>query len=873
MPEIYMDVDTALSEVPVNIFPLTDDTDFKTRETAVAYNAAGMDLVWNFVTSAGAFTQTAVTPTTAGNYDWTHQGDGMYTIEIPASGGASINNDTEGYGWFSGVATGVLPWRGPIIGFRASGLNDLLIDSAYSTTRGLAGTALPDAAADAAGGLVISDAGGLDIDARLDVAVSSRLAPTTAGRTLDVSTGGEAGIDWANVGSQSTSVNLSGTTTNLVNTVTTYTGNTPQTGDSYAIVNSGTHGNAALKTLIDTLTTYVDTEVADIGNRLPAALTAGGNMKCDALAFSGSTTAADNAEVVFDTDFAANYNATADKWRADLTHIGAVAINTSTAQLGVNLVNIAGSAVNTSVGQLGVNVVDFGGNAGTFASGIPTANVASIGTGAITSSTFAANSITDTALAASVTTELQNGLLTRTYFDNLISGVVLAGNGDGLVIGDTGNDTTHLHLPDASYGDDELNGCVIIFRDVSTGLRYRRTITDWVESTRLATLSAALPVTPEDQVDFYWVGWPDAHAVVNNGTYGNSALKTLIDSLDTAVGALNDPSAADIADAVWEETIADHSGTAGSTAEQLAAAGAAGDPWATAVPGAYSAGQAGYILGTNLNATVSSRSSHTAANVRSEMDSNSTQLAAIVADTNELQTDWANGGRLDLLIDAILADTNELQTNQGNWLTATGFSTHSAADVWAVATRVLTAGTNIALAKGTGVTGFNDLDAAGIRSAVGLASANLDTQIGAIDTAIGALNDITAADVWAAGTRTLTAGTNIVLAKGTGITGFNDLAAADVRTALGMASADLDTQLDALASTLSGLFTTQLTESYRADQAAPTVAQALCELLAHPGEASIDGTTKTLKKFDGVTTAMTFELDSDTTPTAITRLT
>lgn len=37
-----------------------------------------------------------------------------------------------------------------------------------------------------------------------------------------------------------------------------------------------------------------------------------------------------------------------------------------------------------------------------------------------------------------------------------------------------------------------------------------------------------------------------------------------------------------------------------------------------------------------------------------------------------------------------------------------------------------------------------------------------------------------AADVWASATRTLTAGTNIVLAKGTGITGFNDIAAADV---------------------------------------------------------------------------------------------
>ena len=42
----------------------------------------------------------------------------------------------------------------------------------------------------------------------------------------------------------------------------------------------------------------------------------------------------------------------------------------------------------------------------------------------------------------------------------------------------------------------------------------------------------------------------------------------------------------------------------------------------------------------------------TAAAVRSEIDSNSTQLAAIVADTNELQADWANGGRLDLILDA-----------------------------------------------------------------------------------------------------------------------------------------------------------------------------------------------------------------------------
>jgi hypothetical protein len=189
MPDIWMDVDAALAEVPVNTMPLIDDTDFKTRETSIAYNASGMDLVWNFSTTAGAFTQTAVTPTTGGDYDWTHQGDGIYTIEIPASGGASINNDTEGFGWFSGVVTGVLPFRGPVIGFRAAGLNNALIDSAYSATRGLSGTALPNAPADAAGGLPISDAGGLDIDtllARLDAAITTRMATThiaaTAGK-------------------------------------------------------------------------------------------------------------------------------------------------------------------------------------------------------------------------------------------------------------------------------------------------------------------------------------------------------------------------------------------------------------------------------------------------------------------------------------------------------------------------------------------------------------------------------------------------------------------------------------------------------------------------------------------------------------------
>lgn len=59
-------------------------------------------------------------------------------------------------------------------------------------------------------------------------------------------------------------------------------------------------------------------------------------------------------------------------------------------------------------------------------------------------------------------------------------------------------------------------------------------------------------------------------------------------------------------------------------------------------------------------------------------------------------------------------------------------ATEIATAVWAATTRLLSAGTNIVLAKGTGVTGFNDLDAAGVRGAVGLTSANVDTQLSAI---------------------------------------------------------------------------------------------------------------------------------------------
>ena len=67
--------------------------------------------------------------------------------------------------------------------------------------------------------------------------------------------------------------------------------------------------------------------------------------------------------------------------------------------------------------------------------------------------------------------------------------------------------------------------------------------------------------------------------------------------------------------------------------------------------------------------------------------------------------------------------------------------------------------------------------------------------------------------------------------------------------------------------------TTAITEAYRANGAAPTLAQFMSEVLAHLGEAVIVGTTKTIKALDHTTPAETFTLDSATDPSSITRAT
>lgn len=135
--------------------------------------------------------------------------------------------------------------------------------------------------------------------------VALPLIPTTAGRTLDVSTTGEAGVDWANVGSPTTTNALTGTTiattqkvdietikTNAVvnagtitfPTTATLASTTNLTAGTIATVSGNVNGSVgsvtgAVGSVTGLTAATVHSDLDDIQARLPAALTANGNMK------------------------------------------------------------------------------------------------------------------------------------------------------------------------------------------------------------------------------------------------------------------------------------------------------------------------------------------------------------------------------------------------------------------------------------------------------------------------------------------------------------------------------------------------------------------------------------------------------------------
>lgn len=134
---------------------IVDDTD-GTPELGVVFNSAGIDLNYRrdlaVVTSITEVTLAALT-TAHTDGGFLHVANGRYRLDIPdAAFATGVSQVTIG-----GTVTGmvVLPITIQLVDF----------DPDDSTRMGL--TALPNAAADAVGGLPISDAGGLDLDVKL----------------------------------------------------------------------------------------------------------------------------------------------------------------------------------------------------------------------------------------------------------------------------------------------------------------------------------------------------------------------------------------------------------------------------------------------------------------------------------------------------------------------------------------------------------------------------------------------------------------------------------------------------------------------------------------------------------------------------------
>lgn len=168
-------------------------------------------------------------------------------------------------------------------------------------------------------------------------------------------------------------------------------------------------------------------------------------------------------------------------------------------------------------------------------------------------------------------------------------------------------------------------------------------------------------------------------------------------------------------------------------------------------------------------------------------------------------------------------------------------------------------------------TGFSTLSQADVRSAVGLASANLDTQLTAIDdyldtevAAIKAKTDNLPADP--ADASDIAASFATVNSKLDAIDDYVDTEVSAIK-----AKTDLLPASPASSSEVAALLTTQLSESYNADGAAPTVSQALFAIMQRLTEFSISGTTITVKRLDGSTTAFTLTMNDASTPTSSTR--
>lgn len=116
--DVWFPINTAV-EVPLNIVPLTADG--AAPDTGFVYNDTGVSLTATCLADGGtAPTSTAITMTTAGVHDLTHLANGMYKVEIPATGGNKANNAVQTC-VLTVEADSILIARSPVIRFDIPG--------------------------------------------------------------------------------------------------------------------------------------------------------------------------------------------------------------------------------------------------------------------------------------------------------------------------------------------------------------------------------------------------------------------------------------------------------------------------------------------------------------------------------------------------------------------------------------------------------------------------------------------------------------------------------------------------------------------------------------------------------------------------------
>lgn len=455
------------------------DSSDGTPETTVAYNTAGVDL-W-YRRPGGAHTSiTEATQTEGGAHSdggFVHVSDGYCRLDLPDAAVASGADYVDVGGTFTGMI---------VIGGRIR-LTDVDLDDA---TRG-GMTALPNASADAAGGLPISDAGGLDLDAVLS-------------------------------------------------------GNTPQTGDSYARL--GAPAGASIAADIGTVDTVVDGIQTDLSNgtdglgALKAIMDTSGVVVSDKTGFRLSATGVDDIfdEALSGHTSAGSFGAAMYLARSNTAQAGASTTITLDASASStddfynnNWIWIVSG---TGAGQ-GNTISDYNG----------TTKVATVqdtwATNPSSDSVFVimprgglpgASAPTAAAVADAVWDEAMSDHVSEGSFGTMLQsaheGTAQAGTSSSITLDATGSSST----------DDFYNYNLVSIHS-GTGAGQVRQVTDYNGTTKVATVDPAWTTTPSTDSEY--------------------VIKDLgIDAATTA----------SIADAVWDEARAGHV-TAGSFGEYVLA--------------------------------------------------------------------------------------------------------------------------------------------------------------------------------------------------------------------------------------------------------------------------------------------------------------